>query len=148
MTLESIAIANGGDKKHGKNKSQCFSTNTGDSEDCHSVLPDGNQSQLTDPKKKPDTGGVKKKKPKETSSNKTETETELEQETKVDDTPVSSTEDETYLNFTELRTYEATASEIFLLSRINRHSAFTQMGLGSVRNGKSKQWVDAHILFD
>ena len=87
--------------------------------------------QSSDSKKKPD---PKKKKGKETSSNKTET--EIEEPPAADDPPT--TEDETSSNFTDLRCYEATAIEVFLLSRSNRSSAFTQMGVGSVQNGRTK----------
>ena len=87
--------------------------------------------QSSDAKKKPD---PKKKRCKETSSNKTETETK--EPPRADDPP--STEDETSSNFTDLRCYEATAREIFLLSCSNRSSAYTQMGVDSVQNGRTK----------
>ena len=58
------------------------------------------------------------------------------------------TEDETSSNFTDLQVYEATPTDIFLLSRAGCQQAYTQIGIGSVRNGRTKKWHVMHLLFD
>ena len=102
------------------------------------------EAAATAPKKKAGTGSEPKRKEKvKTTSNKTELEV-----TECPEVVEEINESETESNLLSLQNFEATDSEVFLLSRVDSPLAFTQIGSGNVMNNRTKTWQEVKILFD